>query len=104
MFAAIINTPGYLSEQDEPPVFDTAREAWEYLANEREEAEDAAADYDPNEEYTDTARQLRTAAGFGTAAAEMTYPDGTGVIYGDTPGGRMHDLGVAYSVISVSSE
>lgn len=97
-FTAVINVPGYLSEQDEPVTFDTAREAWEYLAGERERAEEGE-DSEQDGEDSDTLTRLRMAAGTGVAAAEMTYPDGTGVIYGDTPGGRMHDLGVAYSVI-----
>jgi len=37
-YMAVINTPGYLSEQDEPPVFATAREAWQYLVSEVERA------------------------------------------------------------------
>jgi hypothetical protein len=101
-FVAIINVPGYSPMDDDPPVFDTAREAWEYLAGERERGEEDSSD-DPDQEYTDTARQLRTAAGFGIAAAEITYPNGTGVVYGCTPGSDSdHDLGLTYSVVIVN--
>lgn len=97
-YVAVINTPGYLPDSDEPPpVFDTAQEAWRYLADERlfeEDAADAATDVSggtPSEHYSDTA------SGLDKAAADPDYGEGT--IYGDTPGYTgSHDLGKAYSV------
>ena len=32
-FVVIENTPGYLPEEDEPALFDTEKEAWDYLMN-----------------------------------------------------------------------
>ena len=112
-YAAVINTPGYSPWADEPAIFDTAHEAWSYLAEERERAED---DFD-GEDYSPTREQL---AVLGTAVHWQTHldgfdgpeqraawladkglaPDGTGTVYGDTPGyDGDHDLGVAYSVV-----
>jgi hypothetical protein len=106
-YVAIINTPGYLPMDDEPPTFDTAQEAWEYLAEEREHAEDSAdyADDDPEAyEYSDTLATLRYIAGdeheHGNPREDYpTNADGTGTVYGGTPGyDGEHDLGLAYSV------
>lgn len=61
-YVATINTPDYMPWDDDPPVFDTANEAWEYLASERERAEDSADWPDDSEEqfeYTDTLAALR---------------------------------------------
>jgi hypothetical protein len=33
-FVVLENTPGYLPENDEPPTFETFKEAWTYLAEE----------------------------------------------------------------------
>lgn len=105
-YVAIINTPGYMSEQDELPTFDTAREAWEYLAEERMRAEEAAED-DDGAEWSDTVDTLGALgeeahwrhSEHGVWLAENGFnPDGTGTVYGGTPGGAMYDLGVAYSV------
>lgn len=41
MFTAGSNTPGYLPTDDDPPTFDTAREAWQYLVGEVERLWDA---------------------------------------------------------------
>lgn len=92
-----INTPGYMPFDDDPPIFETPAEAWEYLADERERQEDFAFDYAyscdpglPDEGYSDTVKELREAALNGT---------GEGAIYGDTPGyDGDHDLGQAYTV------
>ena len=106
-YVATINTPGYLPMDDEPPVFDTAAEAWEYLAQEREHAEDSAdyPDSDPGQfEYSDTLAALRRIAGgehvHGDPREDTpTESDGTGTVYGSTPGyDGDHDLGLAYSV------
>ena len=106
-YVATINTPGYLPTDDEPAVFDTAQEAWEYLADERERAEDDAvySDDDPEAyEYSDTLTTLRYIAGdeheHGNPREDYpTNVDGTGTVYGNTPGySGDHDLGMAYSV------
>lgn len=99
-YVATISTPGYLPQDDEPPTFDTAREAWEYLADERERGEDSA-------ELLDATATLvglnRIAMGSrwqnGTPTEFGLNPDGTGTVYGDTPGyDGQHDLGKAYTV------
>lgn len=37
-YVATINVPGYLPMDDDPPVFDSAREAWQYLVGEVDRA------------------------------------------------------------------
>jgi hypothetical protein len=91
-YVATINTPGYLPMDDDPPVFDTAREAWAYLADERERGEDDYAEDD--EDYSDTYQDLVSLANGYTKNG-----DEPGTIYGPTPGyDGNHDLGLAYSV------
>lgn len=86
-FTAIINTPGYLPDSDDVPVFDTPGEAWAYLADERREAEDA---FTFARDYSDTVNTLD---------AYATANHGEDVVYGPTPGyDGDHDLGIAYSV------
>lgn len=82
MFLATINTPGYLPWDDEPPVFESNAEAWEYLAGERRFQEDDG--------YSETVEILERYAAEG---------HGEDTVYGDTPGYEgSHDLGLAYSV------
>lgn len=102
-YVATINIPGYLPQDDEPPVFDTPAEAWQYLADERERGEDSAYVEGDSEEYSATYTNLKAIAAH--CAAGMpgdTHPvnlDGTGTVYGDTPGyDGNHDLGLAYCV------
>jgi hypothetical protein len=93
MFVATINVPGYLPMDDEPPMFETAAEAWQYLADERDYGEDQA-------EFTE-ADPTRV----GDVAADLRKMDGTGTVYGFTPGYEgEHDLGLAYSVTAVECE
>jgi hypothetical protein len=109
-FLATVNVPGYLPMDDDPPVFDTAAQAWASHANGREGWEDDFPDW-PFEgigEYTETVEALRYAAGpdveYGNPCEDWPLnADGTGVIYGDTPGydGR-HDLGLAYCVTATT--
>ena len=120
-YLATVNTPGYLPWDDDPPVFETAREAWDYLAYQRMSAEDDAVcvecedgpgcPWDAAHEYSETHETL---AILGTGA-HWDHPDyvvqledyslasdGTGTVYGDTPGYHGdHDLGLAYSVTLV---
>lgn len=106
-FTATMNTPGYSPWSDDtPPVFATACEAWAYLADERARAEDDAE----NANYSATFRTLTTLGdeshwqGDADKVARWVgiqglAPDGTGVVYGHTPGyAGSHDLGVAYHV------
>lgn len=102
-FTTCINIPGYLPMDDDPPVFDTARDAWEYLADERKRAEE---DFE-GDGYSATVNQLEQRAQgnhdpeFGTID-EVT---GVGTIYGATPGYEGdHDLGFAYSVYPAEEE
>lgn len=95
-YVASVNTPGYLPESD-ALVFDTATEAWSYLADDRREAEDMLADGEG--EYTETVAELDARA---AATAESEHL-GPGVVYGGSPGYQgKHDLGLAYVVSAVS--
>lgn len=105
-YVAIINTPGHLPES-EPAEFDTAREAWDYLADERKRAEDSAEDWPVGNpyEYTETHDVLTRIAGQEPIGPMLwdgdpvTNADGTGTVYGNSPGYfGDHDLGKAYSV------
>jgi hypothetical protein len=102
---ATINVPGYLPMDDDPPTFDTAREAWDYLADARRDGEDAAFDAsgaaaDPDDGgYSSTVNTLERLAEGNFDPFFGANDDGTGYVYGDTPGyDGEHDLGLAYSV------
>lgn len=85
-FLATISVPGYLPMDDDPPVFDTSGEAWDYLADERVREEEAAYNPGDDEDFSDTIAELAGSVGVGT-------------LYGATPGyDGDHDLGLAYSV------
>ncbi len=97
-FMSIINIPGYLPMDDDPPVFDTAREAWEYLADERKRSED---DYEGTG-YSACANALeqRAAGNWDPAYGSIDETTGEGTVHGGTPGYEGdHDLGFAYSVV-----
>lgn len=100
-FLATINTPGYSPWDDDPPTFDTARSAWEYLADARMRAEDDALDWSStngDDGYSGTLNTLES-LGNGTLSLDEVGTDGTGTVYGDTPGyDGDHDLGLAYNV------
>jgi hypothetical protein len=93
-FAATINTPGYLPQDDTDHVFDTPGEAWEFLRDVRERDLD-----DPmNDEDDDGDECLDEIEGF------IDHPE-TGTVYGFTPGRTdEHDLGLAYSVSLVHAD
>ena len=96
VYVATINTPGYLPMDDEPPAFDTAHEAWVYLAAEREREEDGA-DENGLSPYSETADLLAQQAEVTKLITVSDY--GHGTIYGGTPGyDGDHDLGQAYTV------
>ena len=89
-YVATINVPGYLPMADDLPEFDTAAQAWQYLADERRHEEDDTDDGDP---YSDT---------HATLVRQAEEDGGAGTIYGDTPGYEGdHDLGLAYTVTQV---
>jgi hypothetical protein len=88
-YLATQNIPGYLPQDDEPPVFDTPGEAWSYLAGERRDSED----FTDGEDYSETVDKLDAYASAG---------HGEDTVYGDTPGyDGDHDLGLAYCVTQV---
>lgn len=104
-YVATTNVPGYLPMSDDPPVFETVREAWSFLAQERTEAEDSAFEsghdfipegYSACKNVLDTLADSGAEADFANAGLDF---DGTGSVHGPTPGyyGE-HDLGLAYSV------
>jgi hypothetical protein len=106
-YVATINVSGYLPQDDELAVFDDVREAWAYLAGERERAEDDAYSGDPGAEYSEDYSPtfhvldgLGNGGRFASAVREAGLTaDGRGTVYGPTPsydGDR--DLGLAYSV------
>lgn len=96
MYVATINVPGYLPMDDEPPTFETAQAAWEYLADERDRSWDdvfAASDLDTDD---DTLTELRRRASDKWLVCDF---ERVGTVYGGTPGyDGSHDLGLAYSV------
>ncbi len=91
-YQAVINTPGYLPWDDDPPEFATAEFAWSYLAGERRYQEDAAELEVP----TETVAELDA----------RSLSGGTGTVYGSTPDRELseHDLGIAYSVTETEEE
>jgi len=94
-YVATINVPGYLPE-GEPAEFDTAAEAWAYLEGERECRESEVTN-DSTFVASECLSELRRIA----EAAQWAQPvsDGTGTVYGNTPGyDGTHDLGLAYCV------
>jgi len=100
MYVATINTPGYLPEA-EPAEFDTAAEAWEYLAGERRNAEDETEAVAQGYSATyNTLDMLATSLDWSTCENAGIDPlSETGTVYGPTPGYEGdHDLGLAYTV------
>lgn len=86
-FVAIINTPGYVPMDDEPPTFDSAREAWQYLVSEVDRSWDEYPE-DENGACLDAHSQMHN-----------LDQSQTGTVYAGTPGSDSeHDLGLAYSV------
>jgi hypothetical protein len=108
-FTAVISVPGEMTTEETLPTFDTAQEAWAYLAKERREAEDERSVYVdglPCEEYSSAVDVLDyLASDDGQAvygdplALQVIGADGTGVIVAPTPGyDGEHDVGVSYTV------
>ena len=107
MYLATINVPGYLPMDEDPPTFETAQEAWEYLADERFRAEDDSYDeqFMPAG-YSATANTLQNLGTGMFSGTDSDYENAgldsierTGTIHGPTPGyDGDHDLGLAYTV------
>jgi hypothetical protein len=95
-YVAIINVPGYLPDSmDEPATFETAREAWDYLASERKRSEDDTYT-EGDGGYSGTLRELQSLAQYDANQEDSLL---AGTVYGPTPGYEGdHDLGLAYSV------
>ena len=114
-YVATVNTPGYLPWDDDPPVFDAPQEAWQYLADHRERAEDDSVCDDycedgtecPWREHSDYTDALAELVKYATWAASGLVCDfeTVGTVYADTPGYHGdHDLGLAYSVSIAEDE
>jgi hypothetical protein len=88
-----VNVPGYLPMDDDPPTFDTAREAWQYLVSEVDRAWDDYPD-DTNGACIEAHAQMHN--------VDQSQP---GTVYAPTPGYEGdHDLGLAYCVTLVEGE
>lgn len=105
VYLAMINTPGYMPQADEPAWSDSARGAWGYLLGERMAEEEQAAD--DESEFSGTVLALQYLAGEDHMPGNPhedwpTDGDGCGSIHGPTPGyDGDHDLGQAYTVTRV---
>lgn len=103
-YIATINGPGYLPTDGEMAVFNTAQEAWEWLASERKRQEDDVPSVHDCV-YSDDYGVLR-ALGDGDTDPLGIDPSGfgsdlTGTVYGVTPGyDGDHDPGLAYHVFA----
>lgn len=103
-YVAIINTPGYLPQDDEPAEFDDPAEAWDYLYQERRNAlDEAGVTGDPDDPYDgdDCLRYINAKVTVTTEGHGLAEDS----VYGDTPGYEgSHDLGIVYSVQVVESD
>lgn len=95
-YVATVNIPGYLPMDDQPPIFETAREAWECLVEERNQSwnqtDDMGPDFDPVMDKMDKWAKSDLVCDF----------EKVGTIYGETPGyDGDHDLGLAYCVTEI---
>ncbi len=116
-YVATINVPGYMPESDESNVFSSARDAWEYLAGERERAENDACDetcedgpacrwgytHDLSDTYACLLALSAETVDVAALDSSMVNANRLGTVYGETPGYHgSHDLGIAYSVTEES--
>lgn len=84
MYQAIINVPGYLPMSDDEMFFDSIKEAWEWLAEERSRG------------FFDLDEAELTVTGLESILSQ----DQCGTVYLSTPGyDGDHDLGLAYCVV-----
>jgi hypothetical protein len=100
VFQAIVNMPGYLPMADEPASFDSACEAWSYLASERERGEDGAEVPLSSDTLALMWRLANPDAVWDTNVDGWWAVSGVGTVYAGTPGyDGEHDLGLAYTVV-----
>jgi hypothetical protein len=86
-YVATINVPGYLPMDDNPPVFDNAEDAWQYLVSEVEQEWDEYPE-DENGACIEAHTQFH-----------VIDQSQCGTVYAPTPGyDGDHDLGLAHSV------
>jgi hypothetical protein len=94
-YLATVNVPGYLPMDDDPPVFDSAQDAWQYLSDEYQRDGESAWTPDDEDDPDGPASLNETAV----ALEERARAGGEGTVYGPTPGyDGDHDLGLAYCV------
>lgn len=102
VYVALTNVPGYLPMDDQPPMFDgenAVRDAWDYLATERMNAEDDTE----HDGYSATKNTLDMLAAGELWEDSGLDDDGTGTVTGGTPGyDGDHDQGIAYTVQTVA--
>lgn len=104
-YVATINTPGYLPMDDDPPVFETVAEAWNYLLDEYAMGwNDAEIDGDSDDALPESLGEVYR--GTCQCLADAARAEQPGCIYAPTPGREAddpHDLGLAYCV-SIAEE
>lgn len=106
-FVAIVNTPGYLPQDDEPATFDTPREAWQYLRDEHAMSwNDVDVPGDPDgplpepwrSQYQSADEELAKRVRWAESGLVCDF-EAVGTVYVSTPGyDGDHDLGLAYTV------
>lgn len=94
-YQATVNVPGYLPMDNAAHVFDSAREAWEWLRSERERDLDSVDYYEPEFDEDPCLEEID---------GLIDHPE-TGTVYGRSPlytheddSGREYDLGLRYTV------
>lgn len=103
IFTATVNVPGYLPMADQPAVFDSAKEAWEYLLEHRKEDEDASAEANEDavpQGYSDTVTELEKQVRVIERGLICDF-EGVGSVHGPSTIEMMHDLGLTYSVTEI---
>lgn len=99
VYVAYVNVPGYLPMADEPFSAETPETCWEWLAAERRrDLDHAAPDHpDPDEAADQGEADMMDKMAEGEYPAEW-HGQRTGTMWAHTPGGLIHDLGLAYTV------
>lgn len=99
-YIATINVPGYLPMDDDPPTFETARDAWQYLVDESQHDGESAWLVDDIDDPDGPA----SLAPWALELERMVETDRIGTVYSPTPGldertdDMSTDLGLAWSV------
>lgn len=114
-FVATINVPGYLPMDDDPPTFDTAKEAWWHLYRERCDADWQDVDIESLADMLGETRDHRPTSLCPVCSevddsetadelGRMAVADRPGTVYGPTPGyDGDRDLGLAYCVTELDA-